>query len=145
MFIAWILYNLPLIILGCVISFSWAVLGESDLGMLLFMCLGLCLSGFVLLFLLFSTMFFGMGMIRYAETGNFTAFIAIRDLWDDVREYRMLLLELTLYLTGVTLLGGILASVFVITCVGAPLIIFLWQVIAGHLIGQAAQQVVQQA
>lgn len=140
-FVAWILYNIPLIVLGCVLIFSGTVLGGSDLGVLLFLCLALCLGGFLLLFLVLSTVFFGMGMIRYVESGDFTAFIRIGDLWADVREHFMLLLELTLYLIGLGLLGGLLTSAFAVTCIGAPLLVFFWQVMSGHLIGQAAREI----
>lgn len=140
-FVAWILYNLPLIVLGCVLIFSGAVLGDTDLGVLLFLCLALCLGGFLLLFLVVSTVFFGMGMIRFAESGDFTAFITIGDLWADVRAHSMLLLELALYLIGLGLLGGLLTSAFSVTCLGAPLMVFFWQVMSGHLIGQAAREI----
>lgn len=139
-FVAWVLYNIPLIALGCVLVFSGSVLGGSDLGVLLFLCLALCLGGFLLLFLVLSTVFFGIGMIRYVESGDFTAFIRIGDLWADVREHFMLLLELTLYLIGLGLLGGLLTSAFAVTCIGAPLLVFFWQVMSGHLIGQAARE-----
>lgn len=140
-FVAWILYNIPLIALGCVLAFSGTVLGGSDLGVLLFLCLALCLGGFLLLFLVLSTVFFGMGMIRYVESGDFSVFIRIGDLWADVREHFMLLLELTLYLIGLGLLGGLLTSAFAVTCIGAPLLVFFWQVMSGHLIGQAAREI----
>ncbi len=140
-FVAWVFYNLPLIILGCVLGFGYTVLADSDLGVLLFLCLALCLGGFMLVQLVLSTVFFGMGMIRFAETGNFNAFIGLRDLWDDVREHTMLLLELALYMIGLAFVGGVLMSAFTVTCIGAPLVIFFWQVITGHLIGQAALQV----
>lgn len=140
-FVAWVFYNLPLIILGCVLGFGYTVLADSDLGVLLFLCLALCLGGFMLVQLVLSTVFFGMGMIRFAETGDFSAFTAIRDLWDDVREHTMVLLELALYMIGLAIAGGVLMSAFTLTCIGAPLVGFFWQVITGHLIGQAALQV----
>lgn len=142
-FIAWLLYNLPLIILGCVLVFGGSVLGGSDLGALLFLALALCLGGFMLIQLIISTVFFGMGMIRFAETGNFTAFLHLGDLWYSVREHTMLLLELALYMIGLGIAGGVLMSAFSVTCIGAPLIAFFWQVMTGHLIGQAARQVAE--
>lgn len=139
--VAWVIINLPLIILGCVLLFAGIVLGDSDIGMLLFMALALCLGGFILLQLVISTVFFGMGMIRFAETGDFTAFLHIGDLWASVREHMGLLLELALYMIGIGLVGGVLTSAFTVTCIGAPLVGFFWQVMSGHLIGQAARQV----
>ncbi len=140
-FIAWLVYHIPLIILGCLLLFAGAILGDSDLGALLFLCLSICMGGFVLLFLLVGTAFFGMGMIRFAESGNFSDFMSLRMLWDDIRENMMLLLELVLYLTGLALLAGAAMTVLSVTCVGLPLAIFFWQVMSGHLIGQAARQV----
>lgn len=139
-FIAWLIYHAPLIILGCVLGASGAILGDSGLGTLLFLCLSICMGGFVLLFLVVSTAFFGMGMMRFTESGNFSDFMSLRMLWDDIRENMMLLLELVLYLTGLALLAGAAMTVMSITCIGIPLVIFVWQVMSGHLIGQAARQ-----
>lgn len=139
-FIALVVYNLPLTLFGCCLAMMGTLLGESDLGILLFVCLTLCLSGFLIPFILIATALYTMGLIRYGETGNFSAFIYVGDLWADTRANLGVLVLLWLYLLGLLLVGVVLLSISLITCVGVPLVAFYLWVVSGHLIGQAGVQ-----
>ena len=95
-------------------------------------------AGGMLYAIAFPQIFFWMGMIRYAETGNFSEFVKIRALWRDVRTH----LSTLLVLWGYTLVLGLLAFVaspfLLVTCVGIFVLGFWSQVSTGHLVGQAA-------
>lgn len=142
-FIALLVYFLPLTILGCCLTMMAAVLGESDVGGFLFLCLTLCLSAFLIPYTLIASALYLMGMIRYGETGNFSAFIKIGDLWVDVRAHLGPLVLLWLSLMGLSLAASIGFVVVMITCVGVPILAFYLYVVSGHLIGQVGQQIVK--
>ncbi len=142
-FVALVVYNLPLTLFGCCLAAMGGLLGESDLGVMLFMCLTLCLSGFLIPFILVTTALYTMGLIRYGETGNFSAFIYVRDLWADARANMGVLVLLWLYLLALALVASVLLTISLITCVGVPLAAFYLWVVSGHLIGQTGAQIIE--
>jgi hypothetical protein len=78
-----------------------------------------------------------MGVIRYAETGNFSEFMRFGVLWADVRDNLGLLLTLLLYFLALGLIGSVLS----VTVIIVPFLGFLYQVASGHLIGQAGLEI----
>jgi hypothetical protein len=140
--IAGLIYAIPAIVLGCILAFMGGLLGNSDLGGTLFACLTCCMSGFFILYGIVATALFWMGVIRYAETGNFSEFLRFSDLWDDVRANLGTLIGLLLYSIVLGLLVSVASIFLAITCVGIPALTFYSQVVSGHLIGQAGQEIV---
>lgn len=142
-FIAGLVYAIPAILLSCILAFAGGLLGDSDLGGMLFLCLSCCLTGFFILYGIVAAALYWMGIIRYAETGNFSEFLRFSDLWSDVRANIGILLGLLLYTILLGLLVSVASIVLFITCVGIPALIFYSQVVSGHLIGQAGQEIVR--
>jgi hypothetical protein len=135
--IAWIVYLIPISPLLCIAAAMSAASEDSDVGFM-FACMSICVAGLIILYMIPVMGFFWMGMIRYAETGNFSEFVKIRALWRDVRTH----LSTLLVLWGYTLVLGLLAFVaspfLLVTCVGIFVLGFWSQVSTGHLVGQAA-------
>ncbi|MBN1563073.1 MAG: DUF4013 domain-containing protein [Anaerolineae bacterium] len=136
--IAQLIYMLPLICVSCILIIMGSILGQSTLGGLLFVCLMLCVSTMLLLYLAVAGAIMTMGIIRYAETGNFVEFVRIGSLWSDVRQHMGVLLGLLLYLLGFGLIITLLAPFsLILFVVGFFLLVFYATVVSGHLIGQA--------
>jgi hypothetical protein len=77
------------------------------------------------------------GVIRYAQTGNFSSFMQFGALWRDMTASFGLLFTTWLYAMGLSLLGALVSPIAAVTVVGIPLLAFYYQVATGHLIGQA--------
>jgi hypothetical protein len=139
--IAGIMYFFPVILLGGVFSIFMAIASDSLLGFLVGASAALCL---LLVFVLYVVPVLGMywmGIIRYAHSGNFSAFTQFGDRWQDARDNVNLLLTLLVYGVVLGFLAGIASTVLWVTCVGLFVLAF-WQNIAfGHLVGQAALEV----
>jgi len=140
-FIALLIYAIPAFAFACVIAGMGAVMGQSDLGGLLFACFTLCLTGFVILYGLVATAFFWMGVIRYAESGNFADFVRFRLLWRDLRDHSATLLVLLAYVLGFSFIMAFITPVLAVTIIGIPLVIFYTQLVTGHLLGQAGREI----
>lgn len=142
--IAGLIYGLPVIVLGCCMGMAGGALGDSDLGGLLFSCFACCLVGFMFVFGLVGAAVYWMGVIRYAETGNFSEFLRFGSLWADVRAHTSTLLSLLVF----TLIFGVLMLVIwpfsLITCVGPIVLIYYSQIVTGHMIGQAGLEIISQ-
>ncbi len=138
-FIAALLYMLPLSPFLCIIMFTGGLVGNSDLGGLLWICVTLCVSGFILLLGLPLAAIYWMGAIRFGQTGNFSSFLEVRALWEDVRAN----LGTLLLLLGYSLLFGLIMAFVTpagsLTCVGVPLALIYSQLVHGHLLGQAGR------
>jgi hypothetical protein len=141
-FIAGLVYAIPGIVIGCVLAFSGGLLGNSSLGGTLFLCLSCCLGTFLILYGIVAAALYWMGMIRYAETGNFSEFMQFRDLWEDARSNIGTLLSLLIYSLVLGLLAAVLLPFSLILCgVGELIVIFYAQIVSGHLIGQAGLEI----
>ena len=141
-FIAGLIYAIPAIVIGCMLAFAGGLLGNSDVGGTLFLCLSCCLTIFVILYGIVAAALYWMGVIRYAETGNFSEFLQFSDLWEDVRSNYGILLGLLIYSLVIGLLAAVLVPFSVILCgVGEFIVIFYAQVVSGHLIGQAGVEI----
>ena len=141
-FIAGLVYAIPGIVMGCMLAFVGGLIGDSDLGGTLFLCLSCCLTIFVILYGIVAAALYWMGVIRYAETGNFSEFLQFSDLWEDVRSNYGILLGLLIYSLVIGLLAAVLVPFSVILCgVGEFIVIFYAQVVSGHLIGQAGVEI----
>jgi len=137
-FIAGLIYAIPIIVIGCMLAFSGGLLGNSSLGGTLFLCLSCCLGTFLILYGVVAAALYWMGVIRYAETGNFSEFLQFRDLWDDVRSNWGILLSLLIYSLVLGMLAAVLGVFSVALCgVGEFIVIFYTQIVNGHLVGQA--------
>jgi hypothetical protein len=135
--IAGFVYFLPMILVACVLLFPALVTGNSSTGTLLLCVCGGCV---LLLALLYTIPAFGLywtGVIRYAETGNFSSFMQFGALWRDMMANFSLLFTTWLYAMALGLLGALVSPIAAVTIVGIPLLVFYYQVATGHLIGQA--------
>jgi hypothetical protein len=135
--IAGFIYFLPMILVACVVLFPALLAGNNSAGTLLLCTCGACV---VLLALLYSIPAFALywtGVIRYAETGNFSSFMQFGALWRDVTANFGLLFTTWLYAMALGLLGALVSPIAAVTVVGLPLVGFYYQVASGHLIGQA--------
>jgi hypothetical protein len=141
-FIAGLVYAIPGIVVGCILAFSGGLLGNSSLGGTLFLCLSCCLGAFLILYGIVAAALYSMGVIRYAETGNFSEFMQFSDLWEDARSNIGTLLSLLIYSLVLGLLAGVLLPFSVVLCgVGEFIVIFYAQIVSGHLIGQAGLEI----
>ena len=141
-FIAGLVYAIPGIVVGCMLAFAGGLLGNSSLGGTLFLCLSCCLGAFLILYGIVAAALFWMGVIRYAESGNFSEFLQFSDLWEDVRSNWGILLSLLLYSLVLGMLAGVVGLFSVVLCgVGEFIVIFYTQVVSGHLVGQAGLEI----
>ena len=135
--IAGIIYFLPVILLGCLVFFPAIVLGDSDLGGLAFCGAACCLGLLMLVYALPAAGMYTMGVIRYAESGNFSEFLQISALWHDMTDNLGTLFTLLLYAIGLLLLQSLLSFTVIVT----PFLIFFYHVASGYLIGQAGLEI----
>ena len=141
-FIAGFVYAIPGLVIGCMLAFADWLLGNSSLGGTLLFCLSCCLGTFMILYGIVAAALYWMGVIRYAESGNFSEFMQFRDLWDDVRSNVGILLGLLIYSLVLGLLAGVLLPFSLLLCgVGELVVIFYAQIVSGHLIGQAGLEI----
>ncbi len=138
---AGVVYFLPLLVLGCIIVVPAILAGESDLGFLLTCSATCCLFFLALAYAIPAMMLVFMGIIRYAETGNYGEYFRLGALVHDVRQNAGLLATLWLYTFLLALLGAIIAPFASVLIVGAPLLGFYYHIVTGHLIGQAGQMI----
>ncbi|HEX3053570.1 MAG TPA: DUF4013 domain-containing protein [Aggregatilineaceae bacterium] len=138
------IFFLPLTLVMCVFLFPTVLTGNSDVSFIL-SCLVLpCLVIFGILYAIPATGMYWAGLIRYAQTGNFSEFLQISSLWGDVRMYFSTLVLLLAYYVAVTLVAVIVAPFLLVTCVGIFVLGFGYMVITGHLIGQAGQLIMRE-
>lgn len=135
--IALFIYFLPATLLMCLLIFPAMLTGDDELGGLMICLSSVCIVGFMLLYTIPATGMYTMGVIRYAETGNFSEFMRFGVLWADVRDNLSLLLTLLLYFLALGLIGSVLSVMVIVV----PFLGFLYQVASGHLIGQAGLEI----
>ncbi len=141
-FIAGLVYAIPGIVVGCILAFSGGLLGNSTVGGTLLLCLSCCLGTFLLLYGIVAAALYWMGVIRYAESGNFSEFMQFSDLWEDVRSNWGVLVGLLVYSLALFLMASVLLPFSLVLCgVGEFIVIFYAQVVNGHLIGQAGLEI----
>lgn len=141
--LAAIIYFLPLIIVGCLLVFPAALSGQDNFFAFLF-CLALaCMCGVALLYGIPAGGMYVMGVIRYAETGNFSSFLQFGALWRDLTRNLGLVVTMILYVIILVVIGMFVSPIAAVTVVGAPLLGFWYQLATGHLIGQVGLQMAQ--
>jgi hypothetical protein len=136
-----LVYAIPIMPFVCIAMIMGSMASDSVLGGLLFGALALCITGLAIVYAIPATAMYWMGIIRYAETGNFSEFIHFGSLWADVREHFSTVLILLVYSILIGLLALAAGMILWITCIGLPLLAFWYQITTGHLIGQAAQSI----
>jgi hypothetical protein len=136
-FIAGFIYFLPMILVACVLLFPALLAGNNSGGTLLLCTCGACVVLLALLYTIPAFALYWTGVIRYAETGNFSSFMQFGALWQDVTANFGLLFTTWLYAMALGLLGALVSPIAAVTVVGLPLVGFYYQVASGHLIGQA--------
>lgn len=138
--IAYLVYMIPILPVLCVVAVI-SPLANDDVGALFVMCItGIIIMFFIPYGLVMSVVSWA-GMIRYAETGNFSSFVQFRALLRDVRDNLGTFVTLLLYSMLLGLIGSIVAPLSLITCVGIFVVIFFSQTATGHLIGQAGRMI----
>ena len=140
-FVASLIYALPILVLSCCLAVAGFVLGSSDTGSLLMLCLSLCLGTFALVYGVLAGALFLVGMIRYAQEGDFVAFLRFGELWEQARAHSDVLIELVIYLLVLGVAGSVVVTVLVVTIIGVPVALFFLSVASGHLIGQAGRAI----
>jgi hypothetical protein len=135
--LAMLLYFLPVILVVCVLMFPAMLSGSDDIFALMFCGSMCCMSFFLLLYTLPALALYSLAIIRYAETGNFSAFIQFGALWRDMTGNFGLLLRLWLYVLGMVVLVSVISPFAAATILGVPLLLFWYHISSGHLIGQA--------
>ncbi|MCL4239023.1 MAG: DUF4013 domain-containing protein [Anaerolineae bacterium] len=130
-------YFLPLVLIGCVIALP-AILTNDGL---LAVCASCCVVLAALLYAIPALMLTYMGMIRYAETGNFSEYFRLGALIRDARQNASLLAVLVMYVFLFGLLAAVVTPFVAAFIVGVPLVNFYYHVATGHLIGQAGRMI----
>ncbi|MEW6580822.1 MAG: DUF4013 domain-containing protein [Chloroflexota bacterium] len=130
-------YFLPLVLIGCVLALP-AIVSNDDL---LAFCAGCCVVLLALLYAIPALMLTFMGMIRYAETGNFAEYFRVGALIRDTRQNAGTLVVLVMYVFLFGLLAALVAPFVAVLIVGVPLVNFYFHVASGHLIGQAGRMI----
>lgn len=141
--IAGLIYVIPLLPFFCVLMVIAGIAGDSDAAGLFVLCSFTCLAVLSLPYALAAGALYWMGVLRYCDTGNFSEFIRFGSLWRDVRANMGTMLALLGYGIALSLLSMLVSPIFVITCIGAPLLGFWNQVATGHLVGQAGIEVMR--
>jgi hypothetical protein len=134
-------YFLPLLLIGCVIALPAILTDGSALGGLLAICVGCCVVVLALLYAIPALMLTFMGMIRYAETGDFGEYFRVGALIRDTRQNAGVLVVLVMYVFLLGLLAALVAPFVAVLIVGVPLVGFYYHVATGHLIGQAGRMI----
>lgn len=141
--IAAIVYAIPGLLAGCVIGIFGSILGDSDVGGVIVACMSLFVVLASLIYAIPAAAMYWIGAMRYAESGNFSDFVQFGSLLREARSHVSSLVILLLYVLGVVLIASLVAPLFVITCIGIPLLGFWVQIAQGHLLGQAALEMEQ--
>ena len=136
-FLAMLLYNLPLLFIsGC----SWLMIGVIGGGIIggglevLTFC---CALPFSMLYTFFAWTMLATGVSEYIETGETGAMYRFVHLWDVMRANASIVRRWTLY---ATLVNVILLVLLIIPCVGWLLMALFGFPVHGHLLGQFAHQ-----
>lgn len=140
-FVGGLIYALPAILVSCVFFVPMAVMDDSGVGGFLLICLWLCVTGIMIVYGVVAAALYWMGVIRYAETGNFSEFMRFGELWYDVRQNIGTLVMLLVYGIVLLLIMSIVVPIASFTCIGLPVAVFYSQVVTGHLVGQAGLEV----
>lgn len=136
-----VVYFLPLLVIGCVIAVPAILASDSDLGFLLACSVSCCLFFLAFAYAIPAMMLMFMGIIRYAETGNYGEYFRLGALVQDVRQNAGLLATLWLYTFLFALLAALIAPFVSVLIVGLPLLGFYYHIASGHLIGQAGRMI----
>jgi hypothetical protein len=138
--LAALIYFLPLIIIGCLLVFPAMLSGQDDVFAVMFCASMVCVLSMALLYAIPVSGLYVMGVIRYAETGNFSAFMQFGALWRDLMDNLSLMITLLFYVVVLVAVTLFVSPILAPTIVGAPLLVFWYHVATGHLIGQVGLQ-----
>lgn len=139
--LAALIYFLPLIIIGCLLVFPAMLAGQDDVFALMFCVSMTCVIVMALLYAIPVGGMYVMGVIRYAETGNFSAFMQFGALWRDLMNNLSLMLTLLFYVAVLIVITALISPIAAPTVIGAPLLIFWYHIATGHLVGQVGLQI----
>jgi hypothetical protein len=139
--LAALIYFLPLIIIGCLLVFPAVLAGQDDVFALMFCASMTCVFVMSLLYAIPVGGMYIMGVVRYAETGNFSAFMQFGALWHDLMNNLSLMLTLLFYVVVLVVVALLVSPIAAPTVVGVPLLVFWYHIATGHLIGQVGLQI----
>lgn len=142
--LALLIYFLPIILIVCLFAVPSLAIGDNDIGFFLACVSMACVILFALLYAIPAGGMYWMGVIRYAETGDFMEFFRIMALWGDMMLYFRRVMSLWLYSVVLGLIGAFLSPIVLITVIGVPLLGFWYQIATGHLIGQAGLEILRE-
>lgn len=137
--IAFAIYNVPNILLGC----GWAfIIGVSDgariVGSTVMIASVCCLAPIMLVYNALMLPFFALGLARFAEDPRLSAFFAVGSLYEDVGQQLGVTLQ---YLLWLVLALAALAALLIIPLAGWALFAALLFPVTGILAGQYARRV----
>lgn len=137
--IAFVIYNLPNIIIGIVLGFGFGVIGDAPFtGGVVLTSITCCLLPFILVYNIIVYPMFALGMGRYVDEPQTATFFDISSLFALLRLHTDKAIK---WLVASLLVGLLLALVALIPCVGQIAALALATPIFGHLVGQFTTQV----
>lgn len=139
--LAALIYFLPLIIVGCLLVFPAMLSGQDDVFALMFCASMACVFTISLLYAIPVGGIYVMGMIRYAETGNFSSFMQFGALWRDLMNNLSLMVTLLFYEAVLVVIVMFVSPIVALTIIGAPLLAFWYYIATGHLVGQVGLEI----
>jgi hypothetical protein len=134
--VAWFVYLLPNVLVGCCLWLFGASAGDSLVGGGLSTLLICCAFPLILLYNVIVWPMLSLGLARYAEEGNIGVFFQFSDLFATMQRQSSVTLQYILYSFIVNIILGVVGA---IPCVGWVAVPALSIPVFGYLIGQYAE------
>jgi hypothetical protein len=137
--IAFVIYNLPNIIIGIVLGFGFGVSGDAPFtGGVVLTAITCCLLPLLFVYNAIVYPMFALGMGRYVDEPQTATFFDISNLFGLLRLHTDKAIK---WLVATILVGLLIAIVALIPCLGQIAALALVTPVFGHLVGQFATQV----
>jgi hypothetical protein len=137
--IAFVIYNLPNIVIGIILGFGFGVSGDAPLtGSVVLTAITCCLLPFLFLYNAIIYPMFALGMGRYVDEAQTATFFDIGSLFALLRLHTDKAIKFDV---AALLVGLALTVVGLIPCIGQIAVLALVTPVFGHLVGQFAAQV----
>lgn len=135
--LAMLVYNLPILLLGMLVSFIVNVIGGGFLGIAVNLMVLCCALPLTLLYTVIAWSLLAAGIAQYVETGKRQVLYRPVHLWDVVRSHGNLTLR---WAVAATIVNVVILLAGWIPCIGFPVILTLAFPVHGHFLGQYARQ-----
>jgi hypothetical protein len=137
---ATLIYYVPLILLGCCLSFAGPLIGGRDnsgTALLINCCLGLV----SFIYTIAANLLLNAGHVRYVQTDQFNVYLDFARRIEDLRANTNIFFTLLVYQLLISLVGAAVAAILAITCIGPIVIGTLAFLANGYILGTAAATV----